>query len=219
MLEATPIPVAAGSLVVGVITFVVTEVGKWRRARRAETRQWQLDTLGTILSEDGSRAKDFRAIKAQYLQAAEIHKDFDISKQYKQDNEIQRALFELQSKGIISQDNAGYYKVKRDQTEAQIEEKLSKTQQDVKKLTDEVMKNVMQQASEGQKTALEQIQAQTKNNLEHLMANIQNFQSTFVNLLQKQEKKIETYHNDRAEAQNYPEIVARTRCQSPWRLH
>ena len=143
MFEATPLPIAAGSLVIGVITFIVTEVGKWRRARRSETRQWQLDTIGTILSEQKSTYTDFDDIKSRYLRAADTYKDFNITKRYKQDVEIHRALFELQSKNVVSQDSAGHYRIRRDETKAELDEKFSKVSHDLKKLLDDVMQNVM----------------------------------------------------------------------------
>ncbi len=215
MFEATPLPIAAGSLVIGVITFIVTEVGKWRRARRSETRQWQLDTIGTILSEQKSTYTDFDDIKSRYLRAADTYKDFNITKRYKQDVEIHRALFELQSKNVVSQDSAGHYRIRRDETKAELDEKFSKVSHDLKKLLDDVMQNVMAASAEQQKNTMEQIAGQQKSNLEQITGTITNLQNAFVSLLERQDQKIETYYNEEQRHKNIQKALLELIAKKP----
>jgi hypothetical protein len=102
------------TLVIGVTTFIVTEIDKRRRAVTAVLRDWQGDTIAYTVDQSGSAGLGFSEIKSKYIDDSNQHKDGRVPTHMLQDDEIRRTLYELQSKGVLyrimENDNYVFYR-------------------------------------------------------------------------------------------------------------
>src|SRR5215472_13126527 len=122
MLATSTTLVGVLTLVVGVATFILTEIDKRRRAIASVLRTWQADTIAYIVDDAGNTGIVFDEIKSKYLAAAHQRKEGRIPSNMLQDDEIRRTLFESQSKGVLSRMEDNRYASSRSENPAKIRE-------------------------------------------------------------------------------------------------